>query len=1211
MALQFGVLGPLEVCSGTQRVDVSGAKRRALLAYMLVHAGAPQPLDRIIDAIWDGNGSVGSRATVQTYFSQFRKLFASVSDGPRVDHRAGGYVLDLHVDALDASRFEALVGAASAETDRVARLSFFDDALALWRGAPLDEFGGCSWADERARQWTRMRVLAHQLQIDVLLELGRHRDALPMLEHLVGVYPLQEPFWAQLALAHYRSGQQADALAACREVRRVLAQELGIDPGSELVELETKVLRQDPTLDLPSSDSASSDRPARFTIMDALPVGVVTFLLTDVVSSSQLWDLHPEEMARALMRQENLIEEVVQSHGGRLLKSRGEGDATVSVFAQASDALVAAVMLQRRLQSEPWPTNTMLSTRTVLHTGEAQLREGDYFGGTLNRAARIRGLAAGGEILLSRATHDLVVDALPDGISLVESGTHAMRGLRRQETVFAVNAAAASASSRRRATARADLVGRADVMDRVLEALGTPGVVTITGTGGIGKTRLMLEVCDLVRSETSGMQVWIVELAGAGGAVAIESALREVMTREAAPAVGPAREIPRDDLPTVIASVIGSGRGLLALDNCEHLVGSLRNVVNSLVAACPGLSVLATSRQSLGVAAERVVPLAPLDVPSVEDTHDLTRLAEVGSVRLVMDRLRDAGCDLQLTPATAVPLAQLCRLLDGIPLALELASARLRVTSPHDLVYRMSRQLDLLQTTTGDPRHRTLYGAIDWSYQLLDGTEQRLLRRLAVFVGGFTLDAAEAVCVDDEPGTLASPDAVYLHLAELVSKSLVVFERERARYRLLEPVRVFAREQCAQADETAAVARHHADWVMQRARVAALPGLRGEPGVDESFRAELDNLHAALAWLHDAGDHENYLRIVAMLGYTLLQCDWRRGREAAEIAVSLAGGARPRLRAGVLLSRGMIEQRVMYHNSVAWLMDARAIYAEIGDRSGLAWSTYFLARARFFQDDAAVDALSHEALLLFRELGQPFGEMWSLINLGVQAGLRGSLDAADAYLYEALAIVTEVGQDSLHGMILGELGGNALARGDLDRARALLREGIELQALASEDSNTFGVSSARAGHFTDAAWVELEAGALDDANALISESLREGLVLDDEWHLCEALLVAAAIALEEGRPSDARRVVAATGWDVESPGDYIWTLPRSIFVLAFGRLTPILEHHQDEAREGRRRGLRTTARTLVSSATSTPEYTQLAAPHRRTAAPDQRSTNDD
>jgi class 3 adenylate cyclase len=434
--LEFGVLGPLMVWADGEPLAVSGAKRRGVLAYLLAHAGEPQPLDRIVDALWGDSASSGAESTVQTYISQLRKLFGS--DGPQLVHRAGGYVIDVDPAALDARRFEAAVAAASVVDERDGRIDLLDEALRWWRGVPFDEFAGQAWADERARQWTRMHVLAHQLREAALLATGRHREALPTLEKLVSTYPLHEPFWSELILARYRCGNPADALAAVSEARMVLATELGIEPGAEIIELERKILCQDSSLEIETDNQNAPHEGRMTTVVEPLPTGVVTFLLTDIEGSTELWDLQAPNMSRALLAHEDVIANVVESHNGRLLKSRGEGDATLSVFAAATDAVSAALGLQSELHDTAWPGDLEIRTRIALHSGEAQARNGDYYGGTLNRAARIRGLAVGGQLLVSRATHDLVADQIGEEIVVRELGTHELKGLRRSETVFSL-----------------------------------------------------------------------------------------------------------------------------------------------------------------------------------------------------------------------------------------------------------------------------------------------------------------------------------------------------------------------------------------------------------------------------------------------------------------------------------------------------------------------------------------------------------------------------------------------------------------------------------------------------------------------------------------------------------------------------------------------------------------------------------------------------
>jgi predicted ATPase/DNA-binding SARP family transcriptional activator len=1178
MALEFGVLGPFEVRSGEDRLPIGGARRRALLAYLLLHVGAPQTADRLIDAVWSDTGNPGSLATLRTYVSHFRKMFA-VDPAVRIAHVPGGYLLDLPPEALDVARFSAAVSGATVEPDIGRRIALLQGACALWRGEPLDEFAGQMWADDAARRWTQVFIHAQELLAEALLEAGHHAVALDLLEPLVVAYPLHEQFWGQLVVARYRCGRQAEALAAGRDARRILAEELGIEPGPILVELERQVLDRDPALDAPRrvGDALSASAPA--TVVDPLPRGVVTFLLTDIEASTILWDEHPAEMAKALVRHEDVIRDIVDANEGRLLKSRGEGDATLSVFARATDAMRAAVALQRRLEREAWPPGLVLRTRVAVHTGEAQLRDGDYYGGTLNRAARMRSLAAGGEILLSRATHDVVVDALADEVVLVDIGNRPLKGLKRGERIYAAQGPGLAPSSGRHdpsrgAGGRAELVGRAEVVERVIDALMRPGVVTLCGPGGIGKTRLMHEICDRLPDDSEHFaRTWTVDLVGARRATDVESAVYEPVASEVVGLAALARDEREDGLVDRYASSLGGRRGLLAIDNCEHVTDYLEPILAALAARCPTLSILATSRQPIGAQGERIVSLGPLEVPRPGAEASPDDLARVESVRLLLERVRDAGCDLDLSAATAAPVAELCRQLDGIPLALELAAARLRAMSPQDLVSRMHGRIDLLSAKRPDARHRTMHAAIEWSYNLLDHTEQTLLRRLSVFVGGFNLDAAETVCADPEPATLSAAGAVYLTLAELVAKSFVVFDPNRERYRLLEPIRFFAREQLDEAGERYAMAQRHADWVLRISRIVAAPHTLGASGVDDAFRAELDNVQAALAFC-ESEDHATHLRIVAALGYTWFESDWRRGRAAADVAIGFLDEASARLSAAVLFARGLIEQRHDYDSSKPWLTEAHTRYTDLGEPVGRAWAAFFLGRATRLHDERAARALLHEAMELFRSTHVSMGEVWCLLNLGGERVALGERQSADAYFEHALAILTPLGDTLMRGIVLGEMANNAFHQGDLDRARALYQEALAVEGRGGDDFNLVIL-------LAHASLVELASGDLDTARAMATEGLARTLHSDDETGIRELLAIYAVVSLEAGDARTTRRLYAATGWDVDPPL-WIVKVPTAPVARALGALEPLRAKYEQDARVGRAAGWFATARSIVA-----------------------------
>ncbi len=825
-----------------------------------------------------------------------------------------------------------------------------------------------------------------------------------------------------------------------------------------------------------------------------------------------------------------------------------------------------------------------MRTRVALHTGEAQQRDGDYYGGTVNRAARIRGLAAGGEILVSRATHDLVADVLPEGVRLVDVGEHEIKGLRRNENLFLVEAPGIDSgftrsSAAEQPTRREDLVGRAGDVARAVDAIATPGIATITGPGGIGKTRLMRETLARAHSgEHRFERVYTVELAGARERMAVESGLQEAVVRDDASITAPAgqRRGRAEGAIAQVTAALGSRRVLVAIDNCEHLLDAVADMLEDVITQCPNVSILATSREPLGLPGERVLMLDPLALPDGPE-GPLDRLANVDSLQLLLRRARDAGSDLELTRETADPLVALCQLLDGVPLALELAAARLRSASPADLNAKLAGQLHLLEAKRGDPRHRSLYGAIDWSYQLLDEAQRLLLRRLGIFVGGCTLAAAEEVCADEPDGLLAAPEAVYVNLAELVSKSLVMFERDRGRYRLLEPVRLFARERLEEDGELVSASQRHSRWVRHLARATLAGQVFGGQMDGSGIRADLDNVHAALDWLDANGDHDTFLRIVALLGFTWFASEWRRGHAVTERAVELSAGASPVLRGSVLLSRGIVEQRATFYESRSWLEEARAIFAATDNRQALAWTTFFLGRAFLLRDHTTAAAHMSAAGELFRELGQPVGEVWSELNLGNIAELDGDLELAREYFDRALATATETGLDSARGSILGERADIALAQHDFASARAQLREAIELERRGGD---VISVAS----HLSDLARVEVVAGDFPAARGWLVAAMRASIENDDEWQIREALVLLAVVHLEEGNPHDARRVLAATGWDVEPPPGAL-DVQRTVVAQSWVRLESVLVAEYDEdAAEGRRASVFETARAFLADA---------------------------
>ncbi|HJQ84688.1 MAG TPA: AAA family ATPase [Candidatus Binatia bacterium] len=571
--------------------------------------------------------------------------------------------------------------------------------------------------------------------------------------------------------------------------------------------------------------------------MSIAPGAAVTFLFTDIEASTRLWQEHPDTMPAALARHDALVRDAVEHRAGRVFKHTGDG--VCAVFADPADALAAAVALQRALAAAPWANGPRPRVRVALDSGSAHERDGDYFGPTLNRTARILAVGAGDQIVATAATIGGAPGA--DGIDL---GLHRLRDLGEPVHLYQVVAPDLPRAFPPLRTlerfrhslpvVRSSFVGREAETARLRELLASRRFVTVTGVGGCGKTRLALAAAahDLERFPDG---VYFVDLS-----IVSEPGLVWPAIAEAVGAGGggdptssglPAREL--------VLGRLSAATALVMLDNCEHLLDAAAEAADALVARCAAVRILATSREPLGIEDEQV-----LRVPSMRLPADASDAVGAEAVRLFVERATAADAAFALTPGIVSTVVEICRRLDGIPLAIELAAARVRHLSPEEIARRLDDRFRLL---TGGPRgarqrQQTLAAALDWSHQLLGARERTLLRRCAVFVDGFSLAAAEGVCAGDGLARAEVVDA----LAALVDKSLVSLHATEHRYRLLETIRLYAEERLVEAGEAHAVRTRHMTWFQDTYDVS-----RGEG----SYRSEeRENLKAARVWAHEIKD---------------------------------------------------------------------------------------------------------------------------------------------------------------------------------------------------------------------------------------------------------------------------------------------------------------------------------------------------------------------
>jgi predicted ATPase/class 3 adenylate cyclase/DNA-binding CsgD family transcriptional regulator len=721
-----------------------------------------------------------------------------------------------------------------------------------------------------------------------------------------------------------------------------------------------------------------------------LPTGTVTLLFADVEGSTRPRENQPEAKAAAIARTRQLVCDLIAAHDGARLadEHEGEGDNFIAAFARASDAVACALGLQLAPLAP-------IRLRIGVHTGEVQLRdEGSYAGPTPNRAARLRDLAHGGQTVLSGVTEALVVDRLPADVWLTDLGTHRLRDLLRPERVvqlchpdlsneFAPLRATITVTAQRLPVQLTSFIGRGAEVHEVRKMLADGRLVTLTGAGGVGKTRLAVHVAAQLAGEFPD-GVWYVDLAPISDP--------ELVPAEVARALDPADQ-PGGLAMDNLTRFIGERQMLVVLDNCEHLLDSCAVLIVALLGAGDGLTLLVTSREPVGVSGE-----VTWRVPSLSLADD--------AVELFADRARHARRDFTFTDDDAVAVTEICQRLDGIPLAIELAAARARALSLADILEGLNDRFRLLTggARTAVRRHQTLRASADWSHALLTEPERVLLRRLSVFSGGFDLDAARAVTADGDVQRYQVLDQLSL----LVDKSIVVAEdsRGRTRYRLLETVRQYAAEKLGESGEGDTVRSRHRDHYTAMAAQLDSP-LNGQERLIDQALIEIDNLRAAFAWSRENFDSELALALASSL-----QPLWQ---------------ARGQLREGLAWFNAVLTAEHVHHGNVSPLVHARAV----ADKAGL---------DAMMRHDSLDEA--EQALATARDMDDP-----ALVARALIACCSISADKpeiARPYFAEAIALARALDDRWMLSHILFWQSYGAITAGDPIAARAAAEEGRDL-----------------------------------------------------------------------------------------------------------------------------------------------------------------------
>lgn len=748
----------------------------------------------------------------------------------------------------------------------------------------------------------------------------------------------------------------------------------------------------------------------------ALPTGTLTFLFTDVEGSTRLWEAHPQAMRGVMARHDALLTQAFAQHQGIVVRPRGEGDSLFVVFIRASDAVAAALAAQRTLASEDWGEIGPLRVRMGLHTGEADLREGDYYGSAVNRCARIRAAGHGGQVLLSASTAKLVGGALPPGVTLHELGVHRLKDIAEPERLYQLGAAdlrdafpplrTLDSRPHNLPLQLTSFIGREREVAEVTRRLQAARLVTLTGPGGAGKTRLAFQVAaELLDGFADG--VFFVDLAPLRDPSLVPAAVAQALGVQGAPG-GSIRDS--------VLRFLHEKHLLLVLDNCEHLLDAAE-FVEALLQAAARLSLLVTSRAPLRVPGEREYALPPLPLPPA--TAATAALATNPAVALFVDRALAVRADFALRDDNALAVATICRHLDGLPLAIELAAARVRALPPTALVERLAQRLPLLTggVRTAPIRQQTLRDTVAWSYALLSLEEQRLFRRLGVFADGCTLALAETVC--NAAGDLGVD--VLEGVSSLVEKSLVCevdVPGGEPRYRLLETIGEFALGELAAGGDAERIGRQYATACLALAEAAGDALLTPDWALGRRrLSAERHNLRAVHAWAVAHQDADTALRLAGALWYWLPSDDGETiatGTAWVEQALALPGADGPTAgRASALRTIGNLRLLAAdYLGARAALREAGTLFQALGRVRDLAETTLWLALTYPPASRTAAGLLA-EALRLADAAGDDHMQAMARGYRALRAWQQGELAAARADWEACLALARRVTEPSL------------------------------------------------------------------------------------------------------------------------------------------------------------------------------------------------------
>ena len=849
---------------------------------------------------------------------------------------------------------------------------------------------------------------------------------------------------------------------------------------------------------------------------------VATILFTDIEGSTRLWEQQGEKMSVALASHDALARAAVTGNRGIIVKTTGDG--LYAAFADALDAVNATLALQRSLIDPAVTNGIALRLRCGLHQGVVERRDNDYFGSPVNRTARVMSVAHGGQVLLSQAVVDDVSDRLPPDVALRDLGSVRLKDLSTPEHVYQVlhpdlrqdfpALRSLEATPNNLPQQLTTFIGRDREVGEAKELLKGTRLLTLLGMGGLGKTRLSLQIAaDIMDAYPDG--VWFVDLAPIRDDSLVPSVTAQVLG---------VQEEPGRPLTQTLCAHLKSRKLVLIFDNCEHLVAAAAALANAMLRAVTDVRIIATSREALRVPGEQTYPVFPLAVP--DRSANVDTLSRSEAVLLFMDRAQLQKPGFALTEKEAPAVAELVARLEGIPLALELAAARMRAMSVQDINKRLNDRFKLL--TGGGrvllERQQTLRALVAWSYDMLQDSEKIFFDRLGVFAGGFELEAAEVVC-GDEPLT---PDDVLDLVTSLVEKSLVMVDESDsgARYRMLETLRDYAREGLTKRGELAATAVRHCDHFLLMAK-AARQQLQGPEQAEWTRRveAELGNLRAAITLALDGGV-DPILAVkfeVALMGFRILRGYATEGRKYVRIALALPAVQESDVaRAHALyVGAALASEQSDYAEAGQMLEACLTLRRGIGNPFDIALTLSTLANLRLNEGDAEnARTCEEEALGIFRQIGYRTGEAIGLSHLGEICVYVADDEHAREYFEQCLPIVQAIKDLELESDCERMLGEIALEAGDLPAARARFARSLDI---CRQSENKRGEAMA----FRWIGRADIGGGDGDAARAKLDIALRAFQAFEMNAQVLGCLEDHAALRQTVGQDADAVRLYSA------------------------------------------------------------------------------------